>query len=507
MGNEMKLGFNTFDGRVRGQNAADLGILQQCGGLDYLLVHFDIDHEPLAAQIERAKALADEMHRLDMPFIANFETQNFVDNVTTADGYDWANHPDGTHRLEIPKEIIEAFNTHGGLLAVMYDEFEHAIINRNLSILLASGLKRSLPVFPRTYTNDVRIAGENLSKQIREYADGIRAKGAPAFVGEHVFPVLYHTFARNGVIPNYKSQKECYTNVQFAIAAGAALEYGTPLFSCVDLWFMNTYPGHSPHEMYHNLLFNYLVGTDRVYVEACNAFSEQGYLTEYGKKFIRFAQEYRGKERPYHALDYKPEIGVIRYDDGFWGQGTTPVVWPNELLGNPAIKPKKENKEWIKIFRLITHGETGRGGLAWDRVEPRSFLTKHRSFVSMNGAAVFDDRVPAEKLESLKLCFLCGAYISQNTLDGVKRLVHDNGLTVVTPLRFAPAAMQKTLTGGYREIKDGKGAWIITNSFESPQLKRRIAPFLGEKNEMRFTFGNETVRMRIAEDGDSFTVI
>lgn len=507
MSKEMKIGFNTFDSRVLQQCEEDLEVIQQSGGLDYLVIHISQSKEPLAVQVNRAKVLADEMERLDIPFIANFEGQNFAYDLLTEDGFDWANHPDGTHRLEIPAELIAALNSHGGLMGVMYDEFEHTIINRNVSIALASKFKLSPPVFPLTHTDNVRIAGENLSMQIGEYVKEVKNNGAPAFYGEHVFPVLYHTFARNGIVPNFKSQKECYSNVQFAIAAGAALEYGTPLSSCVDLWFMNTYPGHSPNEMYYNLIFNYLVGTDSVYVEHCNAFSQVGAINDYGKNFIRFAQEYRGKERAYNVQDYKPEIGIIRYDDGFWGQGTTPLIWPNELLGNPKIKPKKENKEWIKIFRLITHGQTGRGGLAWDRVEPRSFLTKHRSFVPMNGAVVFDDRVPAEKLESLKLCFLCGAYISKPTLDGVKKLVHDHGLTVVTPLRFAPDAMKKTLQGSYREIKDGKGAWIITDDFESAKLKASVAPFLGSPEEMRFTFGSETVRMRIAEDGESFTVI
>ncbi len=510
MAKNMEIGFNTFDGHVRDHSMDCDGLVKKCGGVDFILCHFGLEKQTLDEQVARAEETVAGLKALGAPYVMNFETQNFVYDVNTTDGYDWASHEEGVHRLNVPARIIDAFKK-GDLIAVMYDEFEHCIINRNLSVYLASKLKTDVPVFTPAYTDRMRVQGETLSSQIGEYVRQLKDRGAPAVAGEHVFPVLYHTFARNGIIPNYKSQKECYTNVQFAIAAGAALEYEMPLWTCVDLWFMNTFPGHSAEEMYYNLVFSYLMGVDRAYVEASNAFvkKENGEekFNDYGENFAWFVSQYRGKDRGYNAQDYKPEIGIIRYDDTFWGQGTTPVVWRNELFGNPNVKPKKENKEWIKIFRLITHGETGRGGLAWDRIEPRSVLKKHRSFVSMNGAVVFDDRVPAEKLKTLKLCFLCGEYISDETLKGVKQMVHDNGMIAVTPKRFAPAALRHTVHSAYREVPDGKGAWIICENPEDPRLKKRIAPMLGNKDEMKFTFGDKTVRLVILPGGDSFMEI
>ena len=507
----MQIGFNTFDGHVRAHALDCDGIIDKCGGVDFVVCHFSPNGDPFDEQCDSARGVAERLRALGVPFVANFEVQNFNEYVVSSNGVDFANHPDGTHRLELPEAYISAIKESGNLIAVMYDEFEHTIINRNLSILLATKLKHSLPVFPPTYTDNVRVAGENLSMQIGDYVSELKRRGAPAFVGEHVFPVLYHTFARNGMILNFKSQKEMNTNVQFAVAAGAALEYGAPLWTCVDLWFMNTFPGHSPNEMYHNLKFAWLMGVDRAYVEASNAFvstvNGEEMINAYGDEYIRFVKEYRGRERGYNIQDYKPEIGIIRYDDGFWGQGTTPVVWPNELLGNPMIKPKKENKEWIKVMRMITHEETSRGGIAWDRVEPRSFLKKHRSFASMNGAAVFDDRVKPETLAGLKLCFLCGEYISPETLQGVKELVHNSGLVAVTSKRFAPAGVRATLHDSYREIPDGKGRWIVCEDFASPKLKKRLAPMLGNKDEMTFTFGDRTLRLAISADGEAFTEI
>ena len=509
MSKKMQIGFNTFDSHVRAHSKDCDGVLQKCGGVDFVVCHFSPNGDDMKTQLENARATAARLKELGLPFAANFETQNFCDNVVSSDGYDFANHPDGTHRLDLPAEYIAAIKDGGDLIAVMHDEFEHAIINTNLSISLASRFKLKKPVFPLAHTDVMRVQGETLSAQVGEYVRTLKERGAPAFAGEHVFPVLYHTFARNGMIVNFKSQKESFTNVQFAVAAGAALEYGAPLWTCVDLWFMNTCPGHTPDEMYHNLVFAYLMGVDRAYVEASSHFVSNVHgeeaINAYGDAFARFVAEYRGRERAYNVQDYRPEIGIIRYDDTFWGQGTTPLVWRNELFGNPRIKPKKENKEWIKAFRLITHGETTRGGIAWDRIEPQS-MRPHRSFASMNGAAVFDDRVEAEKLASLKLCFLCGEYISAKTLEGVKRMVNENGLTVVTPKRFAPQGIRKTVHADYREIPDGKGVWIVCENLEDRRLKARIAPFLGKKGEMRFTFGEQTHVFEISENGEGFTL-
>ena len=131
----------------------------------------------------------------------------------------------------------------------MYDEFEHAIINQNLSIIMASKGRIRKSVFPLLDGKDAYAQGELLNRQIGEYAAEIKGKGAELFIGEHVFPVLFHTFARNGMIPNFKSQKESVTNLNYAIAAGAAMQYDTPLWTCVDCWFRLTNPGHSAQEM------------------------------------------------------------------------------------------------------------------------------------------------------------------------------------------------------------------------------------------------------------------
>lgn len=476
-------------------------------GVDFLLCHVDPIDGSMEENCAFAESTAKAVKELGVPFIANFEKQNFCDIDVTTDGYDWANHSDGTHCLNIHKDYMKALNSQGNCMGVMYDEFEHVIINRNISLALESKFKVDKPTFPIPDTRDPVEQGEVLSNQLKEYKKSLDEKGATTLSGEHVFPVLFHHFARNGIIPNFKAQKESFSNVQFCIAAGAALEYKTPLWNCVDNWYRLTYPGHSPKEMYHNLLFSYLSGCDLVYVEEAGSFYKKGTdeLNEYGELYRKFADEYKGKERDYNVQDYKPEIGIIRYDDTFWGQGTTPLMWRNMLFGNPKIKCGKRAKEWIKVMNLITHGETGNGGISWGRIEPFS-LRKHRSFASMNNAAVFDHLVKEETLKTLKLAFLCGYTVSDETAKALKKSVNENGLTVVVSKSLAPKVLLSKKYGSYTEISDGKGKWIVVNSFRSRKLKNAVKPYLGEKDVMHYQFGNHTYDLKIAEDGESFTI-
>ena len=505
MNKPLQIGFNTFDSHVLNRDPDVLLPLKN--GVDYIFCHFNPDRRGFSSDIEMAAETAKIIKELGYSFVANFEFQNF-DPATNQEGYEWANRPDGTHLLDINPAFLEALGSQENLLAVAYDEFEHVIINRNISLWLSSKGKLDLAAFPQLNTRDAFRQGEALQAQLKAYADHLKSIGAPAVAGEHVWPVLHHHFARAGVIPNFKSQKELVSNIHFAVAAGAALEYGTPLWNCVDLWHKMTFPGHTPEEMYHNLVFASLAGVDRVYVEASNAFVEDDgagrkKLNAYGENFVRFTGEYKGKARGYNVQDYRPEIGIIRYDDTFWGQN---LVWDRGLFGNKKIRPDARNREWLHIIKTITHDETFSTGFTWGRIAP-SALTPHRSFVSMNALAVFDDRVKKETLESLKLCFLCGVRISPETLAAVDALVRENGLTVVCPKRYAPARYRSILTKNYTELACGSGYYIVTDDFSSSRLKNRIAPFLGNKGEIRLPFGETEVRLQIDKKGETFTQI
>lgn len=504
MNKPLLIGYHTDDRSAERNEPSFCMPAKTGGGVDFLLCHYDPSGLTVEEECQRVKQTVKSIKELGAEAIINFEKQNFVYVDVSADGYDWANRSDGTHLLRLPENFKEAMASEDNLAGVMYDELEHVIINRNVSIALDSKFVLDIPAFPVSGNSDVLEQGELLEKQLKEYADNMKQNVVNTLSGEHVFPVLFHKFAKNGIIPNFKSQKESYSNIQYAVAAGAALQYKTPLFNCVDMWYRLTYPGHSAKEMESNLQFAYYMGVDRVYVESSKVFFDEKDNTKYndiGAAFGRFTLEYRGKERDYNVQDYKPEIGIIRYDDSFWGQGIFP--WRNMLFGNPKIKPDKRAKEWIDAFDIITHGETC-GSIYFGKIAPSS-LRPHRSFASMNGAAVFDENVEKETLSSLKLCFLCGYKISDKTMDAVKELVKE-GLTVVTPTRFAPVKVGE-LKNDFKEIQDGKGAWIITDNLKSKKLKNRLAGFIGNKGEMSYKFGDKTLRFRITDKGDSFEMI
>ncbi len=460
--------------------------------------------KPIADECKFVKDFRNKFATYQVDYIINNEFANGIDFQITEDGYDWCNTPDGCHRMNLPSPFLKTLAEDEHFIGIMYDEMEHAIINRNVTLTFNKNARNNLLVFPVTDSDDIKEQGTLLRKQCKDFASICFNNGVKHFAGEHVFPVLFHTFASAGIIPNFKSQKESYSNVQFAIAAGAALEYDLPLWNCVDLWFRNTYPGHSPNEMYYNMLFSYIVGVERCYVEGAQAFFTDGKPNEYAETYKRFSLECN-RNREYSVKDYQPEIGIIKYDDSYWGQ-CDPVAWKKILLANKKIKPHKTAREFTNVFRLVTHGETCKNGISWDRISPWS-LRRHKSFCSMNSVAVFDDIVTKDKLTSLKLCFLCGYHISENTLKGIEELVQEKGLTVVTAKRFLPEKLQNKLKGNYCEIADGKGKWIVTKSFFSSKVKFAVKEFIGNKGEMRFTFLNKTFKMRISKDGESFRVL
>ena len=502
----LKIGFNINESRVKDRNTEFTVAANANGGVDFIVVHC-CNNEP--DKIADAKAVAKAVKSAGCEFIANFEWMNFAADEKNECSFGVCNHPDGTHRLELDEKLVEALKSQGNLAGLMYDEFEHVIINRNVSIYMDSKFKKDIPVFPVPDTIDPVENGEILSSQIGDYVEKSKNKfGDMLYLGEHVFPALYHTFARNGITPNFKSQKESFSNLQFAVAAGASLEYGTKLWNCVDMWHMLTNPGHSANELYHNLKLAYLCGVNNVYVESASVFCDKDndgnpYFNDIGRAFLRFNREYKNRDRDYDIHDYKPEIGIIRYDDTYWGQGRSKHFWRNMLFGNPKIKADYRAKEQMKIFHLLTHGESPIHSFYQGCID-LSTLKKHRSFATLNNTAVFDDRVKKETLESLKLCFICGYSVSDETMSAVRELVHDNGLTVVLPERFMNDNGGGFVTQDYREVKYGKGCFIVTDNFTSKALRKRLEAFLGEKDIMRFVFGNREIKLHISSDGESF---
>lgn len=99
-------------------------------------------------------------------------------------------------------------------------------------------------------------------------------------------------------------------------------------------------------------------------------------------------------------------------------------------------------------------------------------------------------------------------YISPETLNSVTDLVKENGLTVVTSIRFAPKDIAEICDSDFAEIADGKGRWIITDDMASDSIKAAVAFLLGEPDKMIYRYkGGKTIRLKISENGETFEIL
>ncbi|MBR0537967.1 MAG: hypothetical protein IJK40_07440 [Clostridia bacterium] len=492
----MKIGVNLFESAVLDGDPGCAALLA-CRP-DLVVCHMSPGETAGAEGTQKAARLRDLFLSEDVDLIADFEFQNVAGSAVDADGIDWCRAPDGGHRLHPNPAFLKTLADGGRLIGAIYDEFDYAVSTGNLSLWLGSKRTFGAPAFPEPETGDVYAHGEAVAQAIAQDVRRVKAAGVPVFAGEHVFPVFYHLFARCGMVPNYKAQKESCSNLQYAVAAGAALQYHLPLWSCIDMWYRQKFPGHSADELYRNLLFAWHAGVSLAYVESAPALTDGGALNANGKALQRFISGYKGRSPGYTAADYRPEIGIIRYDDGWWGQN---AFWAHGLFGSRRLPHDRRSTEWIRAVHLVTRGESGRFSFNLNRID-HTLAKRHRAFSTMNALAVFDDRVRAQTLSSLKLVFLCGRYISRETMADVGRLVRENGLVCVCPRRFAPERFSLLADTAYTEIADGKGSWIVTDELLSGRLRRRLSPYFGRKNEIRLPFGDREVRFSLSDNGD-----
>ena len=82
----------------------------------------------------------------------------------------------------------------------------------------------------------------------------LHAKHGVRLSTEHVFPVLFHGFARARWTAGTKILKENWSPAYIACALGAALQYDTEFWVTPDLWGLDGYPSHSPDEYRSALL-------------------------------------------------------------------------------------------------------------------------------------------------------------------------------------------------------------------------------------------------------------
>ncbi|MDD4363553.1 MAG: hypothetical protein PHD33_05025, partial [Atribacterota bacterium] len=75
--------------------------------------------------ISNIQKLHDFYSKLDVDWIINVESANFIESFIDEKGKDWYNHPDGRHFFLFPDEILLAMSELKNKPGIMYDEAAH----------------------------------------------------------------------------------------------------------------------------------------------------------------------------------------------------------------------------------------------------------------------------------------------------------------------------------------------------------------------------------------------
>jgi hypothetical protein len=350
---------------------------------------------------------------------------------------------------------------------------------------------------------------------VREIAD-IHARHGLTLYTEHVFPILFHGFARGGWTPGAKVLKEGWSPVYIATLLGACVQYDKPLWLTPDLWHASKYPGHSVETYRSSLLLAYHMGAYGIYTE--NLAHDQNKagkgslilvtgddyeLTDYGRATGSFIRDYvPGHPRGYSALDVRPRVAIVRQPDACWGQKGS---WLGDrLFGNDAWSSTPVTEGWLKVWHLLTLGVVPEAGISWwatyrEWGPNRIHKPPYRLLCPVDGVVVYDHHVRSEHLRDTELIFLTGLGISPGGIEAVAARVREGATCIAMP-HLVPDSIRRA-GGEDAPVPDGRGQWLVTDDFLSTPVREAVAPYLPEPDTIHYRFGDMDVTFR-AVDGD-----
>ncbi|MCE5257481.1 MAG: hypothetical protein LLG44_00295 [Chloroflexi bacterium] len=454
-------------------------------------------------QIQRIDAWCQEQ---GVRWIANLEDANWVAEHLDSKGREWYNRPDGRQYFLFPDDMLSVLGKCQALQGLLYDEAEHMQNCRHLINQI------NKPFFYNPDGHEIQNAADEFTAACREIVRHHSQFGLQLYT-ESVFPVMLGCFARAGMTAVPKILKEGWSPAFYAVALGAALQYGAELWITPDLWgladWYSNYPGHSIDEYRSALLLAYSLGADGIYTENLaydNLNLGRGSLiyarpyaytaTDYGEVTRSFKQEYVPVHpRYYRWQDVHPRTAIIRQEDGCWGQRAS---WlPDTLFGNPNWHSDDVTEGWLRVFHLLSRGVIPPYTLSWHNTE----LARERNyqvFCPLDGVVVYDHHVRPELLRDLQMIFLTGIAISPQTLTGVQEAVR-NGATCIG----RPALLPESIRAGAQLgiVVDGAGQWLASESFLDDAVRELVEPALPAQDELTYTFGNTRVALHPI-DGD-----
>ncbi|MGF7031756.1 hypothetical protein J2T17_002670 [Paenibacillus mucilaginosus] len=431
---------------------------------------------------------------------------------------------EGTNRYDVTDTAVEQAVRSGRCIGLLYDEPEHLQIN--------AAQYRKDGWFPHWGSVD----GLDLDSARRTVEEAVDARGRRVqhlleqagkpdaslpLISEHVFPVMFHTFARAGMDVCPKIMKESFQSLQLAAALGAAKQYGRSLWICADLWGPDAgawftrypgFPGHSPEEFESALKLGYLMGPSHLFVENVDVLlrhSPQGFRqTEFGEVWEQFTRSFV----PAHPLSWnhtraEADIAVIHSDDANYGQN-------ERSFGSRTFVSGEAQQSVFHIWHLLSRGTIPSHGSCmhipgyeFPRHElkrataPEAFpLEKgrvlggrpvHGLFYPARSVLVFDEKVTAQTLGQPGLILAGGSSLSPETFRALAARAEEGGVVVIARW-LLPADCPGELTASARR---GAGRWIVTDHFLEERVREAVEPHLGEPGCWTQRFGTSEVRI------------
>ncbi|MCZ8519526.1 MULTISPECIES: hypothetical protein [Paenibacillus] len=433
----------------------------------------------------------------------------------------WA---EGTNRYDLTDTATVQAAGSGRCIGLLYDEPEHLQIN-------AAQYRKD-----GWYPHWGSVDGLSLEASRRRVGDAVsdrrlhverlleqagKAEAPMPLISEHVFPVMYHTFARAGMDLCPKIMKESFQSLQLATALGAAKQYGRSLWICADLWGPDAgewftrypgFPGHSPEEFESALKLGYLMGPSHLFVENVDVLlrhTPQGFRkTEYGEVWEQFTRSFV----PAHPLSWnhsqaEADIAVIASDDANYGQN-------ERVFGSRTLESGEAQKSVFHIWHLLSRGTIPSHGSCMHipgyefprhelkrTVAPEAFPLEngrtaagfpvHGLFYPARSVLVFDDEVTRETLGKPGLILTGGTSLSERTFRALVTRAEEGGVVVIAKWLIPEGCPQELTVSGRR----GAGQWIVTDHFLEEQVKEAAEPFLGEPGCWTQRFGTSEVRI------------
>ena len=207
-------------------------------GVDFVVYHYRGPEGTVADEAKKMEKLGNDFQKANLKVVVNVECGNWHIDMKSTDGYEWVSQPDNLHLFKFPPNVQKSLNQSEAVWGIQYDELEHSQITRNLSITIEHP-DVELVSLAETTGMDFKSADNAVYKGARSLVDECKRYGTRQVLTEHVWPVLFHNFARAGITPVYKQMKENWSNVWAACAMGACLQYNQELWACLDFWHYN----------------------------------------------------------------------------------------------------------------------------------------------------------------------------------------------------------------------------------------------------------------------------